>query len=135
MSERDGYEPGVPCWVATVHPDPEKAVSFYTELFGWEATNLMSSESSGEYYVCKRRGRDVAAISSERGGAPSVPAWNTYIWAESADDTLAKVSDAGGSVVVEPFDRLDAARVAVVADPAGGGFGGGEPGGDQGARP
>ena len=37
MSERDGYEPGVPCWVATVHPDPEKAVSFYTELFGWEA--------------------------------------------------------------------------------------------------
>ena len=49
MSERDGYEPGVPCWVATVHPDPEKAVSFYTKLFGWEATNLMSPESSGEY--------------------------------------------------------------------------------------
>src|SRR5215212_4109616 len=39
MSERDGYEPGVPCWVATVHPDPEKAVCFYTELFGWEATD------------------------------------------------------------------------------------------------
>ena len=35
MSERDGYEPGVPCWVATVHPDPEKAVGFYTELFAW----------------------------------------------------------------------------------------------------
>ncbi len=31
ISERDGYEPGVPCWVATVHSDPEKAVSFYTE--------------------------------------------------------------------------------------------------------
>jgi uncharacterized protein len=134
MSERDGYEPGVPCWVATVHPDPEKAVSFYTELFGWEATNLMSPESSGKYYVCKRRGRDVAAISSERGGAPSVPAWNTYIWAESADDTVSKVTEAGGSVVIEPFDRLDAARVAVVADPAGAVFGVWQPGEHMGAR-
>jgi predicted enzyme related to lactoylglutathione lyase len=35
MSERDGYEPGVPCWVTTVHPNPEKAVGFYTELFSW----------------------------------------------------------------------------------------------------
>ena len=61
MSERDGYEPGVPCWVATVHPDPEKAVGFYTELFAWEATNLMPPESPSEFYVCKRRGRDVAA--------------------------------------------------------------------------
>jgi uncharacterized protein len=119
MSERDGYEPGVPCWVATVHSDPEKAVSFYTQLFGWEATNLMPPESPGKYFVCRRRGRDVAAIGSERGGAPSVPAWDTYIWAESADETVAKVTDAGGSVVIEPFDRLDAARMALVADPAG----------------
>src|SRR5215216_1222538 len=83
MSERDGYEPGVPCWVATVHPDPEKAVGFSTELFAWEATNLMPPESPREFYICKHRGRDVAAISSERDGAPSVPAWNTYIWADS----------------------------------------------------
>ena len=75
MSKRDGYEPGVPCWVATVHPDPEKAVVFYTELFGWEATNVMSPESSEEYYICKRRGRDVAAISSEQDGAPDGPLW------------------------------------------------------------
>src|ERR671910_261217 len=134
MSKRDGYEPGVPCWVATVHPDPEKAVGFYTKLFGWEATNVMSPESSSEYYICKRRGRDVAAISSERGGAPPVPAWNTSVWAEGADDTVSKVADGGGSVVFEPFDRLDAARVAVVADPAGAVFGVWQPGEHRGAR-
>ena len=133
MSERDGYEPGVPCWVATVHPDPEKAVSFYTELFGWEATNLMPPESPRKYFVCTRRGRDVAAVGSERGGG-SVPAWDTYILAESADDTVAKVTDAGGSVVIEPFDLLDAARMAVVADPAGAVFGVWQPGEHRGAR-
>jgi uncharacterized protein len=135
MSERDGYEPGVPCWVATVHPDPEKAVSFYTELFGWEATNLMPPDSPSKYFVCTRRGRAVAAVGSERGGgAPSVPAWDTYIWAESADDTVARVTDSGGSVVIEPFDLLDAARMAVVADPAGAVFGVWQPGEHRGAQ-
>jgi hypothetical protein len=36
MSDRDGYEPGVPCWVATIEPDPEAAAAFYGELFGWD---------------------------------------------------------------------------------------------------
>ena len=63
MSERDGYEPGVPCWVATIHPDPEKAVGFYTELFAWEATSLMPPESPSEFYICKRHGRDVARVA------------------------------------------------------------------------
>ena len=124
MSERDGYRPGVPCWVATVHPDPEKAVSFYTELFSWEATNLMPPESPSKYFICTRHGRDVAAIGSARAkGERSVAAWDTYIMAERADDTVIRVTDAGGSVVVEPFDHLDAARIAVVADPAGAEFG------------
>ena len=134
MSERDGYEPGVPCWVAAVHPDPEKAVNFYTELFGWEATNLIPPGSPSKYFLCTRRGRDVAALGSARdAGAPPVPAWDTYIWVESADDAVAKVTDAGGSVVSEPFDLLDAARVAVVADPAGAVFGVWQPGEHRGA--
>src|SRR5215208_6787171 len=119
MSERDGYEPGVPCWVATIHPDPEKAVGFYTELFAWEATNLMPPESPSEFYVCKRHGRDVAAIGSERDGAPSVPAWNTYIWADNADDTVAKVTNAGDIAAVGRLDNHATARMAVVADPPG----------------
>jgi uncharacterized protein len=36
MSERDGHEPGVPCWVASVEADPWGAASFYGELFGWD---------------------------------------------------------------------------------------------------
>jgi hypothetical protein len=32
MSERDGYEHGVPSWIAGAHADPEQAAAFYTEL-------------------------------------------------------------------------------------------------------
>jgi uncharacterized protein len=120
VSERDGYQPGVPCWVDTWQPDPEAAVGFYTQLFGWEAEDKMPPDSPGHYVVCKLRGRDVAAIGSQPPEhAGHVPVWATYIWTESADDTAEKVTDAGGSVAIEPFDRLDDGRMAVVVDPAG----------------
>ena len=33
MSERNGYEPGVPCWVDTRQHDPREAVDFSARLF------------------------------------------------------------------------------------------------------
>lgn len=119
MSERDGYAAGVPCWVATVHGDPGKAVGFYSELFGWQAANVMAPGSPGEYYVCKLGGRDVAAIGSQRGGGePPVSAWGTYIWVDNTDEAAARVGDAGGSIVTEPFDLGQSGRLAIVTDPA-----------------
>jgi len=35
MPERDGYIPGVPCWIDTSQSDPEAAVDFYSGLFGF----------------------------------------------------------------------------------------------------
>jgi predicted enzyme related to lactoylglutathione lyase len=45
--------------------------------------------------------------------------WNTYIWVDSADDTATKVTGAGGKVLMEPFDVMEAGRMAVCADPEG----------------
>jgi len=135
MSERDGFEPGVPCWVAAVHPDPERAVGFYTELFGWEAESLMPPDSPGSYFVCRLRGRDVAAVVSQHGAPPPpTPVWATHVWVESADETAAKVAAAGGSVLGEPFDSPGGGRVAVVSDPAGPVFCLWEPGERRGAQ-
>jgi predicted enzyme related to lactoylglutathione lyase len=36
MLDRDGYPPGVPCWIDTSQPDPAAAIEFYGSLFGWE---------------------------------------------------------------------------------------------------
>jgi predicted enzyme related to lactoylglutathione lyase len=60
--------------------------------------------------------------------------WNTYIWVESADDTASKVRGAGGSVVMEPFDVMDAGRMAVFTDPEGAMFCVWEAGVHQGAQ-
>jgi predicted enzyme related to lactoylglutathione lyase len=125
MSEREGYPPGVPCWVETWQPDAGAAARFYTELFGWEAEDTMPPDSPGSHFMCRLRGRDVAAIGSRPpGGAPPpVPVWSVYVQVKSADDAAAKVTGAGGSVVIVPFDSLDGGRMAIVADPAGAAFG------------
>jgi predicted enzyme related to lactoylglutathione lyase len=119
MAERDGYIPGVPCWIDTSQPDPEAAVAFYGDLFGWEFENVMPAGSPGVYFIGRIRGGDVAAVGSLPEGAPPAATWNTYVWVESADETAAKVLDAGGKALMEPFDVMDAGRMAVFADPEG----------------
>ena len=122
MPERDGYIPGVPCWIDTSQPDPGAAVSFYGRLFGWQFEDVMPPDAEGEYFIGRIRGGDVAAVGSIPAGAPQLAMWNTYIWVESADDTAAKVRDAGGEVLMDPFDVMDAGRMAVFADPEGAAF-------------
>jgi hypothetical protein len=122
MPERDGYIPGVPCWVDTSQPDPEAAVEFYSELFGWEFRDAMPPGSEGKYFIARLRGGDVAAVGSIPEAAPQMAMWNTYVWVHSADESASKVRDAGGNAVMEPFDVMDAGRMAVFTDPEGAAF-------------
>jgi uncharacterized protein len=136
MPQRDGYIPGVPCWVDASEPDPEAALDFYGGLFGWEFEDVMPPGSGGEYFIARcettgwslfdrsgvSRGGDVAAVGSIPEAASPTATWNTYFWVDSADEAASKVRDAGGGVVVEPFDFMDASRVAVFTDPEGATF-------------
>ena len=136
MPERDGYIPGVPCWVDASEPDPEAAVDFYGGLFGWEFRDVMPASAEGSYLIastktrawslfdtsCEPRSGNVAAITSIAEGAAPRPRWNTYISVVSADEAATRVQAAGGDVVVEPFDFADAGRTAVFTDAEGAAF-------------
>jgi predicted enzyme related to lactoylglutathione lyase len=126
MSERDGYPPGVPCWVDTLQPDLDAALRFYGGLFGWAfgGPGPMPADAPdrmpGRYFVARVRGRDVAGIGSlPPEGAPLVPAWATHVSVESAGQAVESAKRAGGSVIVPAFDALPAGRMAVLQDPAG----------------
>lgn len=119
MSERDGYIPGVPCWVDTNQPDPAQAAEFYSGLFGWQLEESMPDGAGGSYLIGRIRGGDVGAIASMQEGGSPVPAWNTYIWVDDADAAAKEVAQAGGTVLAEPFDIDDGGRMAVFADTEG----------------
>jgi uncharacterized protein len=128
MSERDAYEPGVPCWVTTLQPDPEAAAAFYAAILGWD------TEPANGYLVARLRGRPVAAIAPLPTGvdAPPPPAWLTHVSVADADAAAEAAAGAGGSLLA----RLDepAGRGVVVADPAGAAFCLWQPGERQGAQ-
>jgi uncharacterized protein len=134
MSERDGYEQGVPCWVDTWQADADAAVIFYAGLFGWDYEDTMPPGLSGRHYMCRLRGCDVAAVASRPTAAPPVSAWNTYVWVDDAGDTVEKAGDAGGKVVTEPFEALDGGRIAIISDPGGAVMGIWQPGAHRGAQ-
>lgn len=119
MSDQDRYIPGVPCWIDTTQPEPEAAVAFYGDLFGWEFEDVMPPGSPGRYFIARLRGGDVAAIASPPEGAPPAAVWNSYVWVADADETADRVRAAGGSVLMDPIDVTDAGRTAAFADPAG----------------
>jgi uncharacterized protein len=122
MHERDGYMPGVPCWIDTSQPDPEAAVDFYSGLFGWDFEGVMPPGAPGKYFIARLRGGDVAAVGSQPAGAPPMAVWNTYVWVQSADEAAAKVRQSGGRVLPDPFEVMDAGRMAVFTDPEGAAF-------------
>jgi len=122
MGERTHYEPGTFCWVGLATSDPPAAKAFYTSLFGWEAEDL-SAGAAGTFTMLRRSGKDVAILYMQQpearaAGAP--PHWTSYISVEDADETAARAGELGGAAVFrEPFDVLDAGRVAAIQDPTG----------------
>jgi uncharacterized protein len=117
MSERDGYQRGVPCFVTAVEPDPDAAARFYADVFGWETEDLMGPEHAASYYMCRLRGRKVAGIVSY-DGAPDPPqaTWTTHVWVDDADAVAARTIELGGDVIGQPFDSPAGGRVAILSD-------------------
>ena len=68
--------------------------------------------------MATKKGLSAAGIGElQTEGDP--PTWSTYFAVSNADATAAKVKDAGGRVLLEPFDVTDAGRMAIVSDPTG----------------
>jgi predicted enzyme related to lactoylglutathione lyase len=132
MSERSGYQHGVPCWVDTWQADPETAVPFYESVFGWEAQVPPAGEEP-HYVMFQLDGADVAGLGSPPPDGTG-PAWTTYVWVDDVDEAVARATAAGGSAVREPFDSLDGGRMAIVADPAGATVALWQPGAHRGAE-
>jgi predicted enzyme related to lactoylglutathione lyase len=114
MGDRTSYPPGTFSWAELATGDADAAKSFYTTLFGWEYDDQPIPDG-GVYSLAKRDGKQVAALFA----SDEPPHWNCYVTVASVDETAARAAELGGSKLAEPFDVLDAGRMAVIADPAG----------------
>jgi uncharacterized protein len=122
MPARTEHAPGTPSWVDLQTSDTSGAKEFYAALFGWDYDDLPVGPgpdgNEAVYSMANKRAKNVAAIASlPMAGVP--PHWNTYVTVTDVDASAAQVPGAGGTVVMEAFDVMDAGRMAVIADPTG----------------
>lgn len=125
MPARDGYANGVPSWVDLGTTDMDAAKAFYGAIFGWEAED-MPNDMSMPYAMFRKNGKAVAGlgpITPDQAEAGMPPFWGSYVNVDSIEDTLAKATAAGGSVVMPALDIMDTGRMAFIADPTGAAIG------------
>lgn len=121
MPNIDKHVPGTCAWVDLMSDDTEASRQFYGALFDW--TFEIGVPESGPYTICHRGGRRVAGIGTKPPNTPMPNCWSTYITVDSADATAAKIKEAGGSMMMEPFDVFDQGRMAIATDSTGAAFG------------
>jgi uncharacterized protein len=117
MGERTSHTPGTFSWTDLATTEPDGAKAFYTGLFGWDFDDQPIPGDGGVYTMLLRDGKAVAALFRGQEGMPT--AWSSYVTVESADGAAAKASDLGGVPMGDPFDVMDAGRMAVIQDPTG----------------
>jgi uncharacterized protein len=117
VATRTEYAPGLFSWVDLTTSDAAAAKEFYGGLFGWEFEDNEIPGDGGVYTMCKLGGEYVAAIPQSTDQAQ--PHWNSYVTVAGADETAAKARELGANVIEEPFDVMDAGRMAFFQDPTG----------------
>jgi predicted enzyme related to lactoylglutathione lyase len=114
-------DPGSLCWNELGTRDMDRAVAFYSALFGWTP---QAFEDSPVPYTLMMNGETpvggLYAMLPSMEGVP--PHWAPYFAVEDTDDTLRRSDALGGTTVAPPDDIPGIGRLAGLRDPQGATF-------------
>lgn len=119
--KKEAWAQGAPAWVDLMAADFDAAKAFYGELFGWDFAE--SGEEFGYYSTATLHGDAVAGIGPAQGPEAPPPAWTTYLAADDAEALSAKISTAGGTVIMPAMQVGDFGTMVIAVDPTGAFFG------------
>ena len=108
-------------WNELTTRDPERAKSFYRDVFGWDPHT--SGEAGQEYTEFKLNGESVAGMmrTPEQVPAEVPPYWLPYFAVADCAATVEKNKQLGGQVMMPAMD-IPQGTFAVLTDPNGAAF-------------
>jgi predicted enzyme related to lactoylglutathione lyase len=99
--------------------DPEAAKQFYEAVFGWTYQDTPMPE--GVYTMVNAPDGGIGGITQQ--SMPDAPSqWVGYIGVDSVDETIDRVEEAGGTVLVPETEIPGMGSFAVFTDPQGAAF-------------
>lgn len=115
---------GAPVWVDLSAGDIDRSREFYTAVLGWDYTG--GGEEYGGYLNATVGGKVVAGLAPPMPGAdpgqtPHV--WTTYLAVQDSAAAEARITAAGGTVVMPSMQVGPLGSMGIYADPTGAVFG------------
>jgi uncharacterized protein len=114
MTEISVFRPGSVSYLRIAAPDVAQSAAFYRTVFGWKTDNDASRFEDATGHVIGHFMVDLP-VAGEAGVVP-------YIYVQNVDETLTRVTSAGGRVSIQPYPEGDL-WVAMTRDPAGNAIG------------
>ncbi|QIP83536.1 VOC family protein [Streptomyces sp. Tu 2975] len=116
-------------WLELFTPDLAFALTYYGDVFGWEASQMPMPDGSGYYTMVRPGGAaqdttfaGVLQMSADRLEASGGPYWLAYFGVEDCDASVARAQELGAEIKRTPVDVEGVGRFAKLADPAGARF-------------
>ena len=106
-------------WHELATTDPQGALDFYSQLFGWSRGPTHDMGAGNSYQIIEHNGAQVGGLY--RLQDPSKPPyWLTYVKVDTLDGTVSAARASGGQILQEPHEVPGGDRVARILDPQGG---------------
>lgn len=118
MSEQPAV--GSVAWIDLTVDDAEVVRDFYSQVVGWQTSDVDMGEYCDFNMNVPVSGDAVAGVCHKRGSNARLPSkWMIYIIVANIDQSAASCTQLGGKVLVGPKEMGSHGRYCVIEDPAG----------------
>ncbi|MGH8138914.1 MAG: VOC family protein [Steroidobacteraceae bacterium] len=108
-------------WHELATTDPDSALRFYSELFGWSKGAGHDMGAMGVYQLITHGGQDAGGVYKARD-ASTPPSWLSYVRVADAAKAASTAKAGGGRVLHGPIEVPGGSWIVMLLDPQGGAF-------------
>jgi predicted enzyme related to lactoylglutathione lyase len=116
-------DPGDWIWIELLSRDARKAGEFYRAVAGYDVAENTTSPRPDDYVFVSEGYARAAALTLPKDRQASTPTWMLFVRVKSLSDCVAKATQLGGKVLLEPDPKLLDGKLAVLTDPTGAAIG------------
>ena len=116
-------EVGEGSWHELMTTDAEAAMKFYTEVFGWQPSDVMDMGAMGKYYMFNRPIGMIGGMMNKPPEMAQVPPyWGIYFRVSDINAAAERIKANGGQILNGPMEVPGGDWIVTATDPQGATF-------------